>query len=261
MADHPESNAEWSAQLESFREWIVGPKATRASLMLLFAGGLLLLLACANVSSLLLAQATARRTEIALRAALGANRRRLARQLFTESALLALLAAGVGLLLTFWSLSAIRSLEILPRLEGVAVDREVLLFTLLVTVLTGLVFGSAPIAQCTRGDLRAALGSSGRSTSTGERRLRDLLVVGELVLAMTLLIGASLLMQSFFRLQEICPGFDPDGVVMLEISLPEDRYPAKSPRIGVFYREVLERLEGLPAVHAAGATMVPPFSR
>ena len=257
---YPDSNEGYGVLLTPFRETHIGEDVIRASWILFAAVGLLLLLACANVSNLLLARATTRRAEMALRTALGAGREQLIRQLLTESIVLAVLGAGVGVLVAFWSVSAIASLDVLPALVTVDVDREVLIFALGAALVTGLVFGLAPALQASHGDIKTILNAGGRNAPPRERRLRDALAVGELALATILLVAAGLLGQTFLRLLESHPGFTTDGVVAVELSLPAERYPEFEPPTANYYREIVERLEALPGVEAAGAIMVRPWS-
>jgi predicted permease len=251
----------WSVELVPFPEWLVGSDVERVAAVLMAAVALLLLLACANVSNLLIAQTTGRRREIGLRAALGAGRGRIARQLLTESVALAIPGALLGLALALWAVPVIGRLsaEALPRIDEVTVDGPVLAFTLAATFLTGLVFGSAPALNALRGDLHATVKGGGRDAGGRAGRLRDGLVVGQIALAMILLVGAGLLVNSFIRLLRVDPGFDSENVLTADIGLPVDRYSEGSPEAAAFYREVLERVEALPGVASAGATMVNPF--
>jgi predicted permease len=257
----PDTNRDRGIELLTFPEWIIGPEVKAVSLILISAVGLVLLLACANVSNLLIAKATARQREIGLRAALGAGRFRIMRQLLTESMLLSLLGAGAGLALAYWAVPVIQIWvpQVLPRINEVSVDANVLLFALLVSLATGIVSGMAPALQSTRSNLQEALKEGHQSSTAGPRRLRDSLVIGELALALILLIAAGLLFESFRQLQKVDPGFEPENVMAVEIALPENRYPELTPRVAVFYREVLERIDAIPGVSSAGATMVNPF--
>jgi putative ABC transport system permease protein len=223
----------------------------------LIAGAVLfvLLIACANVANLLLARAASRRQEMAVRLALGAGCRRLARQLLTESVLLALAGGAAGLLLAAWGTRMLLRFapDNLPRLGGAGLDGRVLVFTVLASLATGIIFGLAPALQATRPGLNEALRESGRS-GDGPRgqRLRNTLVVAEIALALALLAGAGLTMKSFWRLQAIEPGFNPDGVLTLRMLLPFTTHPQIRER-AEFFRQVLERLRALPGVSGAGA--------
>jgi predicted permease len=225
--------------------------------------GLVLLIACANVANLLLVRASAREREMAVRMALGAGRGRLIRQLLTESIALALLGGAAGLLLAHWSLRALVSLSatIFPRVAAAGVDGTVLVFTMLISMGTGIVFGLAP-AFHSSGDVNyEALKEGGRSATVGSvsQRLRHALIVGELALSLVLLNGAGLLIKSFLRLQEVDAGFRPDHVLTMRISLPETKY-SKPEQVRAFFRDVGEHVSRLPGVEAAGAVSSLPLS-
>lgn len=233
-----------------------------ALVVILGAVTFLLLIACANVADLLLARATAREREIAIRAALGASRFRLVRQLLTESALLAIIGGAAGLMLAAWGIDVLRWLspQNLPRLDEVAVDGPVLGFTVLVAILTGAIFGLAPSLSVARTDLQLTL-KEGSRTSIGSprQRLRGLLVVSEVALSLVLLIGAGLMIQSFIRLMRVNPGFHSENVLTMQLTLPGARYQTPAQRVG-FYGQLLERVRGLPGVQAAGAVSDLPLS-
>ena len=250
---------DWGVRMVTFPEWIVGPRFTQMVLVLLSAVGLLLLMGCANVSNLLLARATVRGREMGLRAALGAGRARLIRQLLTESVLLAGCGAAVGLAGAWWAVRLLRLLGpgYVPRLSEVSLDGRALAFTLLTALATGLLFGLAPAVQTSRADLHALLQQGGRAALGAGRRLRDALVVGELAMAMMLLIGAGLMIGSFLRLQRVDTGFESDGVLAVTLELPES-YPDE--RRPAFFQEVSERIAGLPGVVSVGATNAAPFA-
>src|SRR5579872_1449240 len=202
-----------------------------ALLVLLFAVGCVLLIACANVANLLLARASSRQKEIAVRIALGAGRGQLIRQLLTESFLLSMLACGVGLLLTFWSVDLVRSVKSsrIPRINEVAVDSTVLIFAAGIAIVTALLFGLAPALRMSRASLTGAMNqASGRTTETSaQRRVRMLLVGSEVCLATVLLVGSGLLIRSFMRVSGIDPGFEPDRVLTMNMSLSSARYKAQ----------------------------------
>jgi len=221
-----------------------------------------LLIACANVANLLLSFAAARQKEFALRAALGAGRLRVVRQLLTESVLLALLGGGLGLLLAYWMLKAFHvfGADQVPRVEQIALDGRVLTFSLALSLLTGIVFGLAPAWHAARNDLNQTLKEGGRpASSSGAHHLRNLLIVAEVALSLILLVGAGLLIKSFWRLQQIDPGFNPDQLLTLEIQLPYPKYAAAQPR-ETFAQATMERLAALPGVEAAAFISHPPFS-
>ncbi len=223
-------------------------------LMLLVATGLVLLIACANVANLLLARAASRRKEIAIRAALGAGTLRILRQLLAESLTLAACGGAVGVLLAVWAVDLILRFgpDDVPRLNEASLDWRVLVFTLLVTLVTGVLFGLAPALQSARLNLTEAIKDAGRGSSAGDSaRLRGLLVIAETAIALVLLIGAALLINSFVRLLNVPPGFNPEGVVVARTELPRARYP-EAERGKQVYKQVLERIAALPGVQAVG---------
>jgi predicted permease len=231
-------------------------KIRPALLVLLGAVTFVLLIACANVANLLLAHASSRDQELAVRAALGAGRARLVRQLLTESVILALAGGLVGLFLAYWGVSGLRAIvpANTPRVDEVGLDPKVLLFTLGISVCTGLFFGMAPAWHVARTDLRDALNDAGRggSASSERRRLRSMLVVSELALAVLLLVGAGLLIRSFGHLLEVSPGFQTQHLLTMELALPEKSYTDGGP-VQNFYSQLLARISTLPGVQAAGA--------
>jgi len=250
--EHPQDYAGAGATLLPLQEQFVS-SIRPALYLMLGAVGVVLLVACANLANLLLARAARRRREMAVRAALGAGRARLLRQLLTESLLLAVVGAGGGLLLVVWGLDALVALapSDLPSVVGAQLDTRVLLFTLGLTVLTGLVFGLAPALHASRVDLQSALRDEGRGTTGGgPGRLRGLLVSGELALSLVLLIGAGLLVRSFVRLSQVSPGFDARGLLTMQVSALGPRYEDEA-RVRAFYEEVLRRVAGLPGVESA----------
>ncbi|MGO9272726.1 MAG: ABC transporter permease [Terriglobia bacterium] len=229
-------------------------------LVLLGAVGFVLLIACANVANLLLARATARRKEVAIRTAMGATRWRLIRQLLTESMLLGVAGGALGLLLAFWGIKLLLVLRPgnLPRLHEVSLDPRVLGFTLLISLATGILFGFAPALRISRTDLNASLkeGSRGSTQGRERNRLRSALVAGEIALSMVLLVGAVLLIQTFARLREVKPGFDPRHVLTFEMSLPQ-KY-GNPAGLAAFVRQVIERIQTVPGVQfAATVTSLP----
>ncbi len=235
----------------------------RTALWILMASvGFVLLIACANVANLMLARASAREREIAIRTALGAGRTRLVRQLLTESVVLALMGFVAGVLLARWGLGALVRVNSadFPRIAGAHLDARVLLFTGLMALGTGFLFGLAPALQASRVH-PDVLKDGGRTSTagTGTRRVRRVLVVAEIALSMMLLVGAGLLMKSFLRLQEVDPGFRPEGVLTLRISLPENRY-SEPAQIRGFIRELLERVSKLPGVESVGGVSALPLS-
>ncbi|MEP7270751.1 MAG: ABC transporter permease [Acidobacteriota bacterium] len=226
----------------------------REALMVLFgAVGLVLLIACANIANLLLARAVSRQKEIAVRAALGAGRGRIVRQLLTESLLLGLTGGVVGLLLAAWLVKALVALgpTTVPRLGEIQVDSSTLLFTLLIALVTSVAFGLFPALRASNPDLNNALKESGRGSSASSGLVRGGLVVAEVALTLVLLIGAGLLTRSLLRVLDINPGFSSANVLTMQVSLPSSEY-ADIPRRLTFYRQLFERIRAVPGVEAAG---------
>ncbi|MFL6208617.1 MAG: ADOP family duplicated permease [Pyrinomonadaceae bacterium] len=253
---YPEQNTGVGAVVVPLHEQLVGD-IKPALLVLLGAVAFVLLVACANVANLLLARAAARQKEIAVRVALGASRLRLLRQFLTESLLLAGLGGLVGLLLSLWGVHLLKAFipENISQAKAITVDARVLIFTLAVSLLTGLIFGLAPATQASNFNLNETLKEGGRDSATGSRghRIRALLVVAEVAVALVLLIGAGLLINSFLRLHNVDPGFRADHLLTMQIALPKQKYPDQTHR-SVFYDELLRRVEALPGVQSAGVT-------
>ena len=249
-------------QLVSLHEQTVGD-IRPALLVLLGAVGFVLLTACANVANLLLARASTRRREMALRAALGASRGRLMRQLLSESLLLAMAGGALGLLLALWAGKALVALAPgdIPRVQEVGIDSRALLFALLVSLTTGLLFGLAPALQASLLDLNDALKSGGRSSGDGTRgkRLRRLLVIAEVALALTLSVGAGLMIKSFLNLSQVSPGFDARNALSARIVLTPEKYAEPERKRG-FFDQLLERVQALPGVQSAGVVSALPLS-
>jgi putative ABC transport system permease protein len=250
--------AGWRLEVDTWANAVVGEMRPAAAI-LLGAVGLVLLIACANIASLLLARAASRRRELGVRRALGAGRARLARQLLTESAVLALLGAAFGLLIAYALVEPTSSL-FPERVRGAgisaSINPRVLLYTLAAAIVSGLVFGVAPVVQAVRGDPREWLTADGAgerlTTGAAGRRLRSAFVVAELALSVMLLVGAGVLIRSFARLQSIDPGFDISRTMTMRLSLPREKYPRE--RVGPFFEDLSARLAALPGVQAAGAT-------
>ena len=256
-----ETNTGWTVKLTGLHEFTVG--AVRTSLLVLLgAVAFVLLIACANVANLLLARATARQKEIAVRTALGASRWRIVRQLLTESVLLSTIGGGLGLLLSVWLTDLLIAVSPAnsPRFDEIRPDARVFLFTLALTILTGLVFGLAPALQASRPDLNEALKEGGRTGGAGARRnrMRSLLMVAEIALSFMLLAGAGLLIKSFMRLRDVSPGFNPDGVLTMRLSAPGAKYAQGEPRAQLF-QQAIERVASLPGVQSAGAVLSLPL--
>ncbi|HET7374597.1 MAG TPA: ABC transporter permease, partial [Gemmatimonadaceae bacterium] len=247
----------WVRSLDDLSSGRIRP----ALLVLLGAVGFVLLIACANVANLLLARAAMRIKEIAIRAALGADRSALVRQLLTESVLLAVTGGVLGLALAQWSVKSLVALNPnLPRASEVGIDGNVMVFTLVVSLLTGLLFGIAPALQTSRTNLQETLKDGSRSGAAdfAGRTLRRGLVVAEVALSLTLLVGAGLLIKSVARLQRVDPGFDPKGVLVFNLNLPQVKYPSDTAQI-LFFNQLLPRLNAAPGVRAAGLISVVPF--
>ncbi|HJU65029.1 MAG TPA: ABC transporter permease [Gemmatimonadaceae bacterium] len=252
--EFPESNTGWGITMLALHEQVAG-ETRRPLLVLLVAVGAVLLIGCANIANLMLARAAGRQREMAVRAALGAGRRRLIIQLLTESLVVAGAAGVIGLALSYVgarALAAIAPTE-LPRLNDIDVDANVLAFTLGLSLLTAILFGLAPALQAARQAGEEALKDGARATASGgRRRLRNVLVVAEIAFAVVLLVGAGLLISSFVRLRRLDPGFRPENVVAMKVGLPRSMYPEPLRRVA-FFDEFTARLRALPSVRAAGA--------
>jgi putative ABC transport system permease protein len=248
--------AEWGTNREVvlLQDRLVGEVRTRL-LVILGAVGIVLLIACANVANLLLARASGRQRELALRRALGAGGGRIVRQLLTESVVLGLMGSTAGLLLAFFSVPVLVSgmSADIPRVEEIGVDRSVLGFTLLLGLLTGLIFGAIPAIRASRSDVQGSLKLDDRGSSATFGRAASLLVVGEIAVAVLLVIGAGLLIRSFAELLRVDPGFRSEGIITARITPPETRY-ADDARTRAFYGELLTRVGALPGVQAVDAT-------
>ena len=249
-----------SISVVPFQEFLYGGFRP-ALLIMLAAVGLVLLIACANVANLQLARSSARAKEIAIRSALGARTRRVFRQLITESALLSLAGGAAGLLISLFGLRPLLSMSPMdvPRLGEVAIDGTVLLFTLGVALATGVLFGLAPAVQASRVDFNEALKEGSLRASSGRSggRMRFALVIGQVAMAVVLMIGASLLLRSFFNLRSIHPGFNSENVLTQKMSLPA-KYSAPD-ALGRFERQVLDEVRGLPGVSYAAMAASLPF--
>jgi putative ABC transport system permease protein len=260
-SEHKDSNTGWTVRLVPLYEAVVG--GIRPALLLLtLAVGVVLLIACANVANLLLARAATRRGEMAVRAALGAGRGRLVRQLLTESLLLSGLGGALGLVLGTWAVDLIKVLQpaTLPRVQSLAVDGRVLVFTFLVTVVTGLLFGAVPGALLSRASLQGTLQQGGRGVRGRlSRRMRGALVAAQVALSLVLLVAAGLQIRSLARLLAVDPGFDPANVLTLKVNLPDRRYPDDA-RQAAFYQRAVADLAALPGVVSAAAVSTVPIS-
>jgi putative ABC transport system permease protein len=260
-AEHPKTNQFTGARLVPAVEELTG--GFRRPLLVLFgAVGCVLLIACVNVAGLLLARGASRQREMAVRSALGAGRRRIIRQLLTESLILACIGGGLGALLAAWGVDALLALSPteLPGREAIGLDGRVLAFTLSLSLLTGVLFGLAPAWSASKIDLTTSLKDGARGATDGltGRRLRGALVVAEIALALVLLAGAGLLVKSFWRLRQVDPGFDPRNVLTLRLSLDGYKYQ-KPAEWADWFRRLQERLQTIPGVIDASVVMPTPM--
>ena len=258
---YAETNSGWGVRLSELRESLVGELRT-SLLMLLGAVAFVLLIACANVANLLLARAAYRQKEIALRTALGASRLRVVRQLLTESVLLSLVSGVVGLALSLWFIRLLVAITPpnTPRLSEIGIDLRVFAFTFGVTIVAGILFGLFPALQTSRPNLNETLKDSGqRGAETGGRnQVGSLLIVSEIALSFILLAGAGLLIKSFLHLREINPGFNPDNVLAMRLSLPPGKYADGEPSVQIF-KQLIDRVKATPGVQSAGAVLSLPL--
>lgn len=256
----PDTNTGWSLRLESLHERLVG--SSRSTLYVLFgAVGFVLLIACTNVANLLLVRATARQKEVALRTALGASRWRIVRLLITESLLLAVVGGGLGALLAAWGIDLLVTLSTgsIPVTANVKIDATVLAFTLLVSLVTGLLFGLAPALRARKLNLTDALKEGGRTSGEGRNRTRSLLVVFESAVAVVLLVGAGLLVRSLIELVNTNPGFDANNVLTMRVDLARTKYNTAEKAAG-FFKDLETRIGGLPGVETVGSITELPLS-
>ncbi|HEV8422339.1 MAG TPA: ABC transporter permease [Chthoniobacterales bacterium] len=256
-----ETNKGWDVSISPLHERLV--REVKPSLLaLLGAVGFVLLIACANVANLLLARSAARQKEMAIRAAMGASRSRVLRQMLTESILLSAIGGVAGLFLSIWLTDVLMSMlpEGAPRIEQVGIDYRVLAFALGISALTGILFGIVPALQASKLDVTSALKEGGRS-GEGHRRTsaRSLLLIGEVALSLMLLVGAGLLIKSFLRLQEVRPGFNAHNVLIANLALQGPKYKDDQPCVE-FFRQLIERLEVVPGVQAAGGSVNLPLN-
>jgi putative ABC transport system permease protein len=250
----------WGLYSVSMLDELVG--SVRPALrILLGAVALVLLIACANVANLLLARATVREKEVAIRAALGAGRRRLIQQLLTESVLLSVIGGLFGLLLAYFGvrLFVVFGPKDIPRLQEIGLDARVVGFSFLVAVATGVVFGFAPALQISKPDLHDSLKEGGRGSTTGRHRLRNALVVSEVAIALVLLVGAGLIIKSFQHLLQLNLGFRTENILTMRLSIPSTKYK-DDPQVGGFYHKLLDKVKTLPGVESVGAISHLPLS-
>ncbi|HVN82549.1 MAG TPA: ABC transporter permease [Terriglobia bacterium] len=258
---YPDTNKGWGVKVVPMAQVYSGPIAP-ALLVLEVAVGFLLLITCANVAGVLLARASARQKEIAIRVALGADRWRVVRQLLTESVVLALAGGLLGLLLAGWGIGSLRSQlpDYIPRLTSMDIDLRVTVFTIGVSLATGLLFGVVPAFKASRGELAETLKEGGgkNAPGSGSQKTRSLLLVGEVALSLVLSIGAGLLTKSFIRLAGVNPGFQADNLLTMTLALPGEKYPEEHQRLA-FYRTLLEKVKELPGVKSAAAVSILPL--
>jgi putative ABC transport system permease protein len=262
FADNYLPTTKFGATIYPMHDLVIG--GMRPALMILLgAVAMVLLIACANLTTMLLARAGAREREFAIRLALGAGRVQLVRQMLAESVLLALIGGSIGVMLAVWGLDLLRSIgtQTVPRLAEVNLDVRVLLVTLTIAVGTGIIIGLIPALATGKPELTEALKEGGRGSTSGVRRnrLRNSLVIAEVALALVLLVGAGLLMKSFVRLQNVHPGFESKNVLTMEVALPVLKYPRGKP-VADFYAEATRRIKALPGVEAAAFTSILPLS-
>jgi putative ABC transport system permease protein len=260
--EYPTFDTDMGADVTSMRDRLVA-NIRPALLVMLAAVGLVLLIACGNIANLLLARASARRQEIAVRSAMGASRTRIVGQLLTESGLLALVGTGIGVFFAWASMSWLLKLAgtAVPNISPVTLDSRVLLFAAGLAVLSGLLFGLAPAWQTSRVDLRDVLNEAARGSTGGRHRryVRSVLIVGEVALALMLLVGAGLLLRSFERLSNQLPGFQPENLLVADIPVSTNAYAKSADRM-TFFDRVLERLRATPGVKSAGGAPTLPVT-
>ena len=257
----PARNTGWGVNVVPMHEQVVGE--IRPILLVLFAAvAFVLLIACANVANLLLSRAASRQKELALRAALGAGRMRLVRQMLTESVLLALMGGVLGVLLAYWGIQLLVGFgpDNIPRLSEITLDPRVLAFTFGISLLTGVLFGLIPALQASRPDLNDALKEGSRGSTGGRSRtFRNVFVVAEVSLALVLLIGAGLMVRSFMRLQSVETGFNAENVLTMRAQLPKKKYP-EDHQIVEFFKQAEARIAALPGVQAVGSISYLPLT-
>jgi putative ABC transport system permease protein len=255
---YPKSNKGWGVFVQPMQEAVV--EGQRQSIWVLFgAVGFVLLIACVNVANLLLAKAAVRQSELAVRASLGAKRSRLIMQLLAESVLLAVAGGALGLIMAFWLVKILHALVPAVLLAGfaeIAVDWRVLIFTFLCSILTGLLFGLFPAWRATGFNLQDSLkeGWRGAGPVSSHMRFQSFLVIAETALSLVLLVCAGLMIRSLLAMQSVNPGFRPDHVLTMRLSMPDDRYPGAA-NVRMFYRQVLDRVQSIPGVVDASLSM------
>ena len=258
---HVKYNTGWGVNVVPMHEQVVG-EIRPILIVLLAAVAFVLLIACANVANLLLSRAASRQRELALRAALGASRMRLVRQMLTESLLLAVMGGVVGVFLAYWGIRLLIAFgpDNIPRLSEITIDPRVLAFTFGISLLTGVLFGLVPALQASRPDLNDALKEGSRGSTGGRSRtLRNVFVVAEVSLALVLLIGAGLMIRSFMRLQSVQTGFQPENVLTMRVQLPRAKYAEPHQKVE-FFKQAEQRIAALPGVQSVGAISYLPLT-
>ncbi len=261
---YPDSNTGWNVRLLTLLDYAADHTKTQLALMV-SAVAFVLLIACANVANLLMARAAARQKEIAIRAALGAGRWRIVRQMLTESLLLSLAGGVVGAALANWGVKILMATSLMGeyqlRVLDLSLDDRMLAFNLAVVLLTGCIVGIVPALQASRPNMNEILKDAGRGSTSGQRQqfMRNALVVIEVAMSVILLIGAGLMIRSFINLQQVDPGFNPNNVRTISFSLPKEKYRGKDQQ-AAFYTQLIERVAALPGVQVAGAACAVPFS-
>jgi len=256
---YADSNAGWGARVISAQEQLV--TTVRPALLLITAAvGFLLLIVCANVANLLLARISSRRTELAVRAALGAGRGQLVRQVLAESFVLSGIGGALGVLVAWAGVRFVHALPegSLPRMNDVRLDAGVLLFAVVVSLVVALIFGLVPALQASRAGLRDTVGAFGTTTAVSGTRVLSALIVVEVALALVLLVGAGLMTRSFAQLMRVSPGFEPSNLLAVQVYLPQTKYKDAASRMR-FYKEALGRIDGLPGVRSAAAVSALPM--
>jgi predicted permease len=259
-ANFPDTDKGWGLKVRSLSNVLIGPVQSQV-FMISIAVGLLLLIACANVANLLLSRGEARQRELAIRRALGASRARIIQQMLTESMVLACGGGIVGLLIAAWGVAALRAVgpADLPRLSEIHLDATVLAFTAAISVVTAILFGLAPALRSSQAHFVDALKQAGRGVHRGRKSLGNSLVVGQIAISLGLLVGGGLLLQSFWRLIHVNPGFEPQNVVAAKIELPNQTYDTPQ-KISAFMQQLEERTHALPGVQAVGAVSELPLA-
>ncbi|PYR56845.1 MAG: permease [Acidobacteria bacterium] len=261
--DYPDSNKGWGVTIERYADVLVGPQLRSSLYVLLGAVGMLLLIGCVNLANLTLARGTSRERDVAVRAALGAGRWRLLRQFLTENILLSTIGGALGVLVGYAMMNGLKLIVppfTLPRDANVTMDPRVLAFTLILSLTTGVIFGLAPALQATKPDLSGAMKEGGRGSSadSGRRRLRSTLVVVEVALSFMLLVGAGLLVRSFFQMMRVDTGFDSTNVITAGLPIASSKFPEPD-QLNAYLRQIVARVDALPGVREAAVTNTVPM--